>query len=210
MKIVVLVIASLFLMTAQPSFAKEARADSHHLGGTAASASKSASGTGIKTGAQTDTNSADAKPGDDIGLTALPLRSALTSDKSVVAKPSSKITKPGNFPASRPGLSTPVARNAIGQPLTPAANPTGDGQRLGSAAKPQAEGFDVTRTAAPGEGVGESNVRRQIFHPLESVSNPGRGKIDGAGLSRPATPSGLGGPAKSLAGINGTTVRPKH
>ena len=38
-----------------------------------------------------------------------------------------------------------------------------------------------------------------------------RGTIDGMGVTRPGVgPSRVGGPAKVVSGINGTTIRPKH
>ena len=50
-----------------------------------------------------------------------------------------------------------------------------------------------------------------IAKPVTTTSVPSRGKIDGAGLIRPSVaPSALGGPAKTFAGINGTTLRPKR
>jgi hypothetical protein len=44
-----------------------------------------------------------------------------------------------------------------------------------------------------------------------SLGMPGRDTVDGARLIRPAVaPQGLGGPAKVVAGINGTTLRSKR
>jgi hypothetical protein len=45
-----------------------------------------------------------------------------------------------------------------------------------------------------------------------AIIRPGplNAKIDGTGIFRPGSgPSGIGGPAKSLAGINGTAIRPR-
>jgi hypothetical protein len=54
-------------------------------------------------------------------------------------------------------------------------------------------------------------------HGLQSVSPSAgagiadRGRIDGTHLIRPAPALAvLGGPARTVAGINGTTMRPKH
>lgn len=50
-----------------------------------------------------------------------------------------------------------------------------------------------------------------LVRPVTMAKIPEHGKIDGAGMIRPSVaPTGLGGPAKSLAGINGTTFREKR
>jgi hypothetical protein len=104
------------------------------------------------------------------------------------------------------------ARNAIGQPVVhqpavggspsmvqrPAVTLGVTGNKPGSLANANA--------GVGGPGYLRSNASRTV--PAAAVS---RGRIDGAALIRPGVaPSGLGGPAKAVAGINGTAIRPKH
>jgi hypothetical protein len=51
---------------------------------------------------------------------------------------------------------------------------------------------------------------QQPAHPIASATFADRSKIDGGHLIRSTVTSGLGGPAKSVTGINGTTMRPKY
>jgi hypothetical protein len=53
-------------------------------------------------------------------------------------------------------------------------------------------------------------VGRQPPHLIAGPANPDRSKVDGSHLIRTTMTSGLGGPAKSTTGINGTTIRPKY
>ncbi len=56
--------------------------------------------------------------------------------------------------------------------------------------------------------------RTRMVHPGKNptaITMPNRAAIGGAGIIRPGSGlSGLGGPAKTGVGINGTTIRPKH
>jgi hypothetical protein len=48
-------------------------------------------------------------------------------------------------------------------------------------------------------------------NPIVRPAALNRGAINGTSLARPGLgPSSIGGPAKPIAGINGTTIRPKH
>ena len=63
---------------------------------------------------------------------------------------------------------------------------------------------------ARASGIPETN---KFAHPMAppGVVPPPRGTISGTGLvQRGSGPAQIGGPAKSFAGINGTSIRPKH
>jgi hypothetical protein len=59
----------------------------------------------------------------------------------------------------------------------------------------------------------EAGVDRHVpnANPIVSSPGPNRGAISGTGLTHHSSgPSQIGGPKASVAGINGTTIRPKH
>lgn len=209
LKVIVLTIVSFCLLAAQPSLARETHGHhSHH-----------ASAKGAPTrhaGTAKRTNSIGTSPNDtiDMGVTVLSPRSDSTLDKSRDEKPSLRITKPENFQAHRagvPGPSIPVARNSIGQPVNPALDTTDGAKHSGPKLQTPDVNSSVRRTGVARQALGEPNVGLHIAGPVASVGIPNRSKIGGAGLIRPAfAPSGLGGPAKAVAGINGTTFRSKH
>jgi hypothetical protein len=59
-------------------------------------------------------------------------------------------------------------------------------------------------------GNGNTIVAPATGNLLVHPTNVNRGTIDGTSFRRPAFgPSGIGGPAKSVVGINGTTIRPR-
>jgi hypothetical protein len=97
-------------------------------------------------------------------------------------------------------------RNAIGVPATRQGVAAGNNAHVGPA--PQ-------RLAAPSSGIGAvaiSTGARLAPDPRPSVAGiSSHARIDMSGPIRPAvTLTGLGGPAKAIAGINGTTFRPKR
>jgi hypothetical protein len=113
--------------------------------------------------------------------------------------PSVKREMPLNLQTRRaplPAPQNPVPRNSIGEIAAPHESMTViDGRRLSSAAPAPVLGA----IGPPHPG------------PVVSVTMPSRGKVDGAGLIRPSVaPTGLGGPAKVVVGINGTTLRSKR
>ncbi|HEY1983003.1 MAG TPA: hypothetical protein VGH13_23225 [Xanthobacteraceae bacterium] len=58
---------------------------------------------------------------------------------------------------------------------------------------------------------GVPHVGVPVQHPLGNPTFASRGRIDGAALIRPQlAPIGLGGPAKTSGGIDGTNFHPKH
>jgi hypothetical protein len=99
---------------------------------------------------------------------------------------------------SLPPPPSPLPRNSIGEVIAPHESLTAvDGQHSG--------------VAIPAPVLGAPAIGRQYASPTASASMPGRGKVDGAGLIRPsAAPQGLGGPARVVAGINGTTLRSRR
>jgi hypothetical protein len=85
-----------------------------------------------------------------------------------------------------------------GAPAVPRASP-------GGTAVPGSVGSRFTRT----EGAIAHRTPNQ--NPIVTPVAPNRGAISGTGLiRRNVGPSQIGGPKASVAGVNGTTIRPKH
>jgi hypothetical protein len=170
-------------------------------------------------------NSRDTHAGDgnaiDTRITVQSRRSRNTSDKARDAKSNFKIIAPGSVYARRlpaPGAVKPNARNAIGLAVS---RHEGVQEHIG-----EPHGVPVQNAIHDAPGIAPSGagnlakpdaglVRPAIAPPSASpvVSAPvaQRGRINGAGLIRPSSaPSGLGGPAKVIVGINATNLRPKH
>jgi hypothetical protein len=202
---IVLFTAALFgAFAAQPSIAKEPRV--HH---TATTGKNSKSG--VKTGnakAREGANGEGAKhvttpPGDslDAGVTVLTPRAGNAADKTRNPGVSVKVAKPVNSQVRGVGASTPIkpiVRNAIGAPVSEQADAPAGANHLGSTAQVP---------VVPSAGL---TIVRQPVRPIANATIADRGKIDGSHLIRPTAPSELGGPSKSVTGINGTTLRPKY
>jgi hypothetical protein len=176
-----LTIVVLGAKTMQPSFAKEPR-----VGHAGTGESKDRPAHGAKAKAINPVHG-QAKDTNDIRAKAAPPRS-----------PGEKPNFPENFPTWRAPVMAPNSppRNSIGAAVVaPHENITAfDRQHFGPALP--------APFVAPGIG-------RQPPAPIASM--PGRGAVDGATLIRPAVAlQGLGGPAKVVAGINGTKLRSKH
>lgn len=157
-------------------------------------------------------NSDDARtrqPADEHGTFASP-QPAFSPDKiGVNAKP--KVALPGNPQAKRTAIAVPpvpVTRNAIGVAI-PVHETPGRGENLGPARKiPAALPGNVSGRVNPGVSPGADHAST---HPLASADISSRGRIDSTGLIRPTVhPTAIGGPAKMVTGIDGTTIRPKH
>jgi hypothetical protein len=198
---------------AQSSFANAHR--SHHdARGKAASSVQRPTAKGA--------SDAQAKDGSNADIVPSPV--SPTTDKAQTTNVKSRT--PGNYQVRRVAVPVPpnaIPRNAIGVAIAP---PKGVTASSGESFKP---GPAASTDAGIGEGKAggyprEQGIALKPLHPLAtasipsvsslSISNAGaanRGKIDGASLIRPSVaPSGLGGPARPVAGINGTTLRPKH
>jgi len=109
-----------------------------------------------------------------------------------------------------------VTRDAIGQPVG-----RYGGTEQGSGQRHDLPAFVSNPAAAPGFGANTGGgLARTSGAPGRPPSNANpvvrpaalnRGTINGTNLVRPGFgPSSIGGPAKPVAGINGTTIRPKH
>ena len=105
-----------------------------------------------------------------------------------------------------------VTRNAIGAPVArPEGMAPGSGQQplVNNPGAVAPTGFGANSGLAKTGGASghlPSNAN-QIVRP--SALN--RGTINGTNLARPGFgPSSIGGPAKPITGISGTTIRPKH
>ena len=89
-------------------------------------------------------------------------------------------------------------RNSIGVAVTPAKSATTGNEQMPKPTVPKPIAVPAVDRSA-------------IVRPVATASIPDRGKIDGSRLIRPSVaPTGLGGPAKFIAGINGTTFREKR
>jgi hypothetical protein len=110
-----------------------------------------------------------------------------------------------------PAPSSAIPRNAIGQPVVPREVLTGSSEKPAGPSSPTARAA-LGATGTPANPYfASSNPGQQNLHPTVAINPIGRGKIDGAGPIRPPpAPSGLGGPAKVAAGINGTTWHQKR
>jgi hypothetical protein len=208
---IVLVAAS----AAQPSFAKTHRA--RH----AAKGSSSAQQPIAK-----NANSGDAQTKDGNDADIAPSRTGAAADKARTTNVGVKSATPANYQVRRVAVPAPsgtIPRNAIGVAIAPQKSVTASSRESfkPAAAAPITTGIGVGKA---GGYPGEPDIALKPSHPLATASIPSvsslsalspgpqnRGKIDGASLIRPSVaPSGLGGPAKTVAGINGTTLRSKH
>ncbi len=203
-KAALLAIAFVGMAAVQPSAAKKTHGhQAHHVSAKAAPSSQSGNTKAANSVGKSSTDTID------LGVTTLPLRSAFASDKARETKPSFKIAKPEDFQAHRAEPDNPVVRNALGEPVARPASGLAVGEHFGLRPPP-------TVVAAPHTAVtfisrGNPEIGRQDFNAIAGVRIPSRSKIDGAGFIRPSVaPSGLGGPAKTAAGIDGTAFRPKR
>jgi hypothetical protein len=114
---------------------------------------------------------------------------------------------------STPGTLEPGMRNAIGVPVAPHSGP---GRR-----EDEHRGVPTVAPNSPASGVAtntkaEDHLERPAFVRGDTGLSAGantsnRGAISGTGAMHPgASPHGIGGPAKTVAGISGTTIHAKH
>ena len=202
---IVLFTATLFgAFAAQPSIAKEPRVHRTATTGknakSVAKAGNAEAGEGVNAkGAQHVT----APPGDslDAGVTVLTPRTGNAADKTRNPGVSVKVAKPVSSQVRGVGMSTPIkpaVRNAIGAPV---------GEQVNAPAATNHFGATAQVPGTPSAGLA---IVRQPAHPIASAAFADRSKIDGGHLIRSTVTSELGGPAKSVTGINSTTMRPKY
>jgi hypothetical protein len=169
-------------------------------------------GRGVKTPSG-DTSAIDTR------ITAPSRHSRNTLGKAPDAKSSFRIIAPGNIHARPlPASLKPPERNAIGQPAAPRDGIRG--RNDDSHVLPPHNSAPAVAGTAPGAAGGSTGTKAGLERPTIAHSNPSpivsapvvqRGAITGTGLVRPnSAPLSLGGPAKVVAGINGTSTRPKH
>jgi len=197
LKIVLSAIVLFGALVAQPSFAKDVHPHRAHRANGASTASAAPRGHAGKAAADTHASEPTGTP-----LTVVSPRPGFTPDQGRGANGNLKTSPPVNFQARHTpvvGSPNPAPRNAIGLPVAQHENP------------PQSGGF-----AAPSKVPGAAFGGQAGPHPvangsISNASGSSRGRIDGGALIRPSLAvTGLGGPAKVAAGINGTTVRLKH
>ena len=122
------------------------------------------------------------------------------------------------FSTSR--ASTRTVRNAISVPIVPHESvERHDGEypysrsvvRNPAAGTPGGVGGATGGLAKTEDSLGRPTVPASNARPVIRSVVLSRGTIDGTGVTRPGVgPSRVGGPAKVVSGINGTTIRPKH
>jgi hypothetical protein len=204
-----LAVAVFGMSMAQPISAKETHG---HRGGHRAASATPKSTKGGRPAAK-GANSKESRPGDtsNAGIPALPPGPPVRPDKGRDKNPGLKIGMPGHLEGRRvpaPRLPGPVTRNAIGQPVTAHENTPGGGERFKSA---------VQTPAAPGgigglAKVGAPSPGRPSAPPIATASFAAPSKIAGTGLPvrSQVVGTGIGGPARAVVGINGTTLRAKR
>jgi hypothetical protein len=141
-------------------------------------------------------------------------RTTKRSDKTGDMKTIVGTGAPGSFRAwhriSAPGAIGGVARNAIGLPVTNRAGAPPAAQMSGPNSSGVAAGSVVGGMAAATDVSGPKLVH-QNAGPIATAAVTNRANISGIGLARPGYgPGVIGGPAKVVSGINGTSLRPKH
>jgi hypothetical protein len=125
--------------------------------------------------------------------------------RGVIKPPSANAAarpKASQIPVNVPAVGAPsaVTRNAIGVSIAP------------HETMPGSAAHAVAGTVVHGPNLPAGAAFDPIGHPapIANANSTGPGKIGGTGLIRPTlAPAGLGGPAKPVAGINGTTLRPR-
>jgi hypothetical protein len=117
---------------------------------------------------------------------------------------------------SAAGASDRVVRNAIGMPVAEGAERR-QSERHDFPSVGQSPIAGVVSAAGSGTGNlskaegGPAGIVRPAPIPAVTATTLYRGTINGTSLVRPGFgPSGVGGPARAVAGISGTTIRPKR
>jgi hypothetical protein len=166
-----------------------------------------------------DPPSSDVKASDpiDTRITVQPHRSASGRDDGKDARTKLRFLAP-TFRGHRfSRTETPgVARNAIGVPVSRHdAGKRRNGEHLDSLAAPHEPAAGTLATE--GSGAGHTKTEGQSDRPALNSNQivrptaPTNGVINGTGIvQRGSGPPRIGGPTTSAAGINGTTIRPKH
>ncbi len=161
--------------------------------------------------------------GIDTHMTVQPRRLGGKRDEVGDAKIKFTLLAPGSLrPRRLSKLGTPdrMMRNAIGVPLARHGGlERRDGEhhdfptvvRVPAAGATGVAGSGTASPATAEGRVDRPTILRANASPILSPVAPNRGTINGTSLNRPGfSPSGVGGPAKQVAGISGTAIRPKH
>jgi hypothetical protein len=121
---------------------------------------------------------------------------------------------------SAPGAIGGTARDAIGLRVAKRGGAQGPNAVANQGSAPAARisvlGTGIARNATgslanAGTGAGGPQVAPRGAGPTGTTAAVNHAAVNGTGLTRPGYgPGVVGGPAKSVAGINGTTIRSKH
>jgi hypothetical protein len=197
LKIVLSAMVLFGALVAQPSFAKDVHPHRAHRASGASTASAAPRGHAGKAAADTHASEPTGIP-----VTVVSPRPGFTPDRGRGANGSLKTSAPGNSQVRHTpvvGSPNPAPRNAIGLPVAQHENPTQNG------------GFASPGKVSGAAFGGQAGLHRVANGSISDASVSSRGRIDGGALIRPSlAAAGLGGPAKVVAGINGTTARLKH
>jgi hypothetical protein len=112
-----------------------------------------------------------------------------------------------------PRMPNVPVRNALGVPVQQRANT--ERRDLGRPFAPAAPGGVTAAPSSAGSNVtgveGPADHRVPTTNPVVVPPGPNRGAINGTGLThRNVGPPLIGGPKAAAAGVNGTTIKPKH
>jgi hypothetical protein len=152
----------------------------------------------------------------DTRITVQPHGPAVGRDDARQLKAKVRSWAAGNLPR-RLTAHEPVGRNAIGVAVAPHENPgrrNGHGSPFAVHGPVAAMGTGASASGGmvkAGAGPGGEKFARPLTAPGLAAAPVHRGTIAGTGMTRPgASPSPLGGSSKAVAGINGSTIRPKY
>jgi hypothetical protein len=140
-------------------------------------------------------------------------------DVKIVVRPGALVNFRARHHTSAPGAIGGIAKDAIGLPMANRGVTQGP-NAVAHQGPPSAAQISVgtaggiARNAAgslANAGAGGPQVAPRGAGPIGTATATNHAAINGTGLTRPGYgPGTVGGPAKAVAGINGTSVRPKH
>jgi hypothetical protein len=201
LRLVLLIVAA--VLAANPCFAR----NSHPQHGAQANTTNHAVNGTHATGANPAPANAPIDAETTVAPPVLPPR-GITQQQIRPINPSVKAVGPGNpsrGPTGATTQKTPIVRNAIGQPEAPAKNFAGAQPTQPALQRPGSLSAPILHGGSGAPPFVSSAARVNVANTAT------RGSVNGATAIRPAAgPSGIGGPAQTRYGINGTAVQSKH
>ena len=193
---------------------QDARSGSRGGGSQSGSVEKAGSGSGAKNSPALNAPTKDLGPADTHMVVPLQ-RSTGTPDNAHPGNKTFKIVTPEQSRPVRPpaaGGAHSTVRNAIGQTVTSHEVIPGHAGEPFSRSTLQSPGGGAGSTGNAFDGNRNGGATRVVVpNSTPSVTAYGQRGAVGAGPNRPGSvPSGIGGPAKKVSGINGTTLPPQR